>query len=123
MKLTENFSLDEFRSKDGSEFPDHVVSNIKRLANNLQKLRDHLGQRITINSGYRSPAHNRKIGGAINSTHMQGMAADIVVNGVDPIDVAASIEKLIELGEMEEGGLKAYQNFTHYDIRGIKTRW
>ena len=54
---------------------------------------------------------------------MQGMAADIVVNGVDPIDVAASIEKLIELGEMEEGGLKAYQNFTHYDIRGIKTRW
>jgi uncharacterized protein YcbK (DUF882 family) len=123
MKLTENFSLDEFRSKDGSEFPDHVVSNLNRLANNLQKLRDHLGQRITINSGYRSPAHNKKIGGSPNSTHMRGLASDIVVSGIDPPDVAASIEKLIESGEMEEGGLKAYQTFTHYDIRGTKTRW
>jgi uncharacterized protein YcbK (DUF882 family) len=123
MKLTENFSLNEFRSKDGSEFPDHVVSNIKRLSNNLQKLRNHLGQRITINSGYRSPAHNKNVGGAPNSTHMRGLAADIVVLGVDPIDVAATIERLIADGEMEEGGLKAYQTFTHYDIRGTKTRW
>jgi uncharacterized protein YcbK (DUF882 family) len=123
MKLTENFTLDEFASKDGAKFPDHVTANLIRLAKNLQKLRNHLGQGITINSGYRSPAHNKNIGGSPNSTHMRGLASDIVVNGVDPTDVAASIEKLIASGEMEEGGLKAYQTFTHYDIRGTKTRW
>lgn len=123
MKLTDNFSLEEFNSKDGAIMPPHVLSNVLKLAQNLQVLRNELGQRITINSGYRSPAHNRKIGGKPQSTHLTGMGADIVVNAVDPFDVAATIERLISEGKMEQGGLKPYPTFTHYDIRGTKARW
>jgi uncharacterized protein YcbK (DUF882 family) len=123
MTLTKNFSLQEFNSKDGSPMPKEVFENIILLANNLQVLRDELKASIKINSGYRSPAHNKKIGGAKNSTHTLGMAADIVVSGFTPKQVAETIDRLVKEGKMMTGGLKAYPTFTHYDIRGVKKRW
>ena len=123
MKLTENFSLDEFASKDGSPFPDNIIPNIQRLAENLQVIRDEIGRPITINSGYRSLLHNLSIGGKPNSKHLDGIAADFVIEGISPKFVANIIEKLIAEKRIREGGLKAYDNFTHYDIRGIKARW
>ena len=86
-------------------------------------MRDHLGKSISINSGYRSPNHNKKIGGAKASQHLLGTASDIVVDGVKPSEVAKAIVQLIGEGKMKEGGLKAYATFTHYDIRGFKARW
>jgi uncharacterized protein YcbK (DUF882 family) len=123
MTLTKNFSLQEFNSKDGSPMPKEVFENIILLANNLQVLRDELKASIKINSGYRSPAHNKKIGGAKNSTHTLGMAADIVVSGYSPKQVADTIERLVKEGKMMTGGLKAYPTFTHYDCAGRKRRW
>jgi uncharacterized protein YcbK (DUF882 family) len=123
MTLTKNFSLQEFNSKDGSPMPKEVFENIILLANNLQVLRDELKASIKINSGYRSPAHNKKIGGAKNSTHTLGMAADIVVSGFTPKQVAETIDRLVKEGKMMTGGIKAYPTFTHYDIRGVKKRW
>lgn len=123
MKLTANFDLSEFQSKDGASFPAGVIENIEELAANLQVLRDHLKQPISINSGYRSPAHNRKVGGATASQHVLGKAADIVVEGFTPKQVAVAIETLIGIGRMKQGGLSAYATFTHYDVRGEKARW
>lgn len=122
-KLTNNFSLEEFKCKDGSDIPNDVLPNIIQLAKNLQVLRDYLGKSITINSGYRSPKYNAKIGGVKNSQHVKGKASDIVVKGMTPKEVALVIEGLIEQGKMMQGGLGIYPNFTHYDIRGIKARW
>ena len=122
-KLTTNFSLEEFKCKDGSDIPNDVLPNIIELAKNLQVLRDYLGKSITINSGYRSPKYNAKIGGVKNSQHVKGKAADIVVKGMTPKEVALVIEGLIEKGKMKQGGLGIYPNFTHYDIRGVKARW
>ena len=122
-KLTANFSLEEFKCKDGSDIPNDVLPNIIELAKNLQVLRDYLGKSITINSGYRSPKYNAKIGGVKNSQHVKGKAADIVVKGMTPKEVALVIEGLIEKGKMKQGGLGIYPNFTHYDIRGTKARW
>lgn len=122
-KITANFSLEEFKCKDGSDIPNDVLPNIIELAKNLQVLRDYLGKSITINSGYRSPKYNAKIGGVKNSQHVKGKAADIVVKGMTPKEVALVIEGLIEKGKMKQGGLGIYPNFTHYDIRGIKARW
>lgn len=45
----------------------------------LEQLRVAYGKPITINSGYRCPEHNKAVGGAPNSFHMQGRAADIAV--------------------------------------------
>lgn len=123
MKLTTNFSLSEFNSKCGRPIPPHVRLNIQILANNLQVLRDELKASITINSGYRSPEHNKMIGGAAQSTHTQGLGADIVVQGHTPAQVAATIERLISEGKMRQGGLKAYSGWVHYDCRGVRARW
>jgi uncharacterized protein YcbK (DUF882 family) len=123
MKLTKNFSLAEFESKDGAKMPEEVFHNIQKLANQLQTLRNHLNRPITINSGYRSPEHNKAVGGTILSQHTRGKAADIVVSGLSTKRVAEAIEMLIKNGDMLQGGLGVYKNFIHYDIRGRKARW
>jgi uncharacterized protein YcbK (DUF882 family) len=123
MKLTDNFSLQEFQSKDGAPFPNEVVTNLITLAKQLQVLRDHLGKPITITSGYRSKEHNMKIGGALDSFHVRGMAADIQVAGMKPKEVAEVIELLIKEGKMMEGGIGIYRTWLHYDHRGKRIRW
>lgn len=121
--MTKDFDLEEFRSKDGADFPEWVLPNIRELARNLQVLRDNVQAPVTINSGYRSPAHNKAVGGASGSYHLKGMAADIAVKGLSPNRVADIIEDLIELGLMKNGGLGRYNTFCHYDIRGVPGRW
>ena len=122
-KITTNFSLEEFKCKDGSDIPNDVLPNIIELAKNLQVLRDAIGKSITINSGYRSQKYNAKIGGVKNSQHVKGKASDLRVSGMTPKEVALVIEGLIEQGKMKQGGIGIYPNFTHYDIRGVKARW
>jgi uncharacterized protein YcbK (DUF882 family) len=122
-KLTNNFTLQEFNSKCGRDIPNNVLPNIIQLAKNLQVLRDAVGKSISITSGYRSPQHNKKIGGAKDSQHVKGMAADIKVTGMTPKEVALIIEGLIESGKMKQGGIGIYTSWVHYDIRGTKARW
>ena len=123
MELTKNFDTHEFESKDGLSTPKNLMPNIQELADNLQVLRDYFGLPISINSGYRSPSHNRSIGGVKNSQHVQGKAADITVSGKSPKEVHQAIENLIAEGKMKQGGLGLYSTFVHYDIRGTKARW
>ena len=118
MKLTANFSKSEFESKDGSPMPLDVLQNIQVLAEQLQVIRDEIGKPISITSGWRSAAHNARIGGAKHSYHVRGMAADIQVTGMHPMDVKKLILKLMNEGKILKGGLKAYKRWTHYDTRG-----
>lgn len=115
-QLTKNFSAEEFKCKDGSGVPIELKANLIKLAVNLQVLRDYLGKSITITSGYRSPAHNKKIGGAKFSQHINATAADIKVSGMTPVQVAAAIEKLITENRMVQGGLGIYKSWIHYDV-------
>lgn len=123
IKLSENFSLSEFRCKDGSDVPPDLMDNVTVLCENLQVLRDHLGKPIRVISGYRSPKYNRRIGGARRSQHMVAKAADIKVSGMSPAEVKAEIVKLIKEGKMMKGGVGLYRTFTHYDVRGRNARW
>lgn len=123
MKLTEDFNKIEFESRDGSKMPIEVLHNIRKVSKNLQVLRDYIGRPIHINSGYRSPKHNKRIGGVPNSYHTKGMAADITVRGYTPKRLARTIIKLINQGKMEQGGIGLYNGFVHYDIRGYNARW
>jgi len=122
-QLTKNFHIDEFRSKDGAQTPEDVKYNLLELAQNLQILRDYLDEPIFINSGYRSPAHNKDVGGVKNSFHTKGMAADIRTKTYSPIALAEMIEHLIAQGKIKQGGLGVYNSFVHYDIQGKKARW
>jgi uncharacterized protein YcbK (DUF882 family) len=123
MQLTKNFNLIEFACKDGTPVPDHLLCNVQILATNLQVLRDELDEPIRLNSGYRTPEYNKKIGGAKNSQHLLGKAADITVKSKIPKQLAAVIEKLIAQGKMRQGGIGVYKGFVHYDVRGRKARW
>jgi uncharacterized protein YcbK (DUF882 family) len=123
MKLSTNFNLDEFASADGTAPSGEVLKNLTELAKNLEVLRKHIGQPIKVTSGFRSREHNKKIGGATNSFHVLGMAADIQVSKMTPEQVAKAIELLIAEGKMKEGGLGIYRTWVHYDVRGTKSRW
>ena len=121
--MTKNFSKEEFDCSDGSEMNIAIYHNMVKVANQLQILRNYIGKPITVNSAYRSQEYNASIGGAKNSQHIMGRAADIVVKGMSPLAVHTTIELLIEKGDMLQGGLGLYDSFVHYDIRGTKARW
>ena len=123
MQLTKDFHKSEFDSKDGSAMPDDVLQNVQKLANQLQVLRNYIGKPIYINSGYRSPSHNKRVGGSPNSQHLLGKAADIRVKGYTTEKLSKIIESLINNGDMLQGGIGIYNTFVHYDIRKVKARW
>lgn len=81
MQLTKNFSLAELTATstgiDNSPSKDVINSLLALAGNVLQPARERYGKAITVNSGYRSPAVNRRVGGAASSQHMTGQAADI----------------------------------------------
>ena len=85
--LSEHFVLGEFtRSKypEVYNIPSHeAIANLKRLCEWLEVLRNKIGHPIVINSGYRSPQLNRKVGGAPTSNHLTGCAADIRTSGFE----------------------------------------
>lgn len=85
IKLTKNFTLDEMcRSRAARKLQIENVPSSKEIARLkllcekvLQPLRDYMGTPVFINSGYRSPELNRRIGGVNSSQHVKGEAADI----------------------------------------------
>src|SRR5690606_27600015 len=121
--MTKDFDLEEFRSKDGADFPEWVLPNIRELARNLQVLRDNVQAPVMINSGYRSSAHNKAVGGASGSYHLKGMVADIAVKGICTGREVDINEDCIELGVMKNGRLGKYNTSCHYDIRHVRGRW
>lgn len=123
MQLTENFNLSEFNCKDGRVIPEEYMDNVKLLAANLQVLRDEIEEPIHINSCYRPPDYNKKVGGKPASQHLTASAADITCKNFTPKQLYSIIEKLIKHGKMKQGGLGLYPGFVHYDIRGKKARW
>ena len=123
--MTKNFKIQEFECKGGCDMPLEVYENIIKLASQLQFLRDYTGRPITINSAYRCPEHNAKVGGSKTSQHLLGKAADITIQSLKPAEVYRIIEDLIDMGHMLQGGLGLYEKkgFVHYDIRKTKARW
>lgn len=116
---TAHFKMREFRCKDGTDVPRDYWSNLQRAMDRLEVLRSELGNRpITIVSGYRTPAYNKRCGGAKNSQHMYATAADIRVSGLTPSQVYKVANEVYA-----DGGLGKYDTFTHVDVRGKRARW
>ena len=114
-KLSTNFRVREFACQDGSD----VIFVSPELISLLQKIRTHFGKAVTITSAYRTPPHNKSVGGTTYSQHQYGTAADIKVSGVSPKKVAAYAETLL----VNKGGIGTYDTFTHIDVRADRSRW
>ena len=114
IRLSSNFKVKEFACQDGSD-PIFIDSELVSV---LQKIRTHFGKAVTITSAYRTPNHNKNVGGTTYSQHLYGKAADIKVQGIAPKEVAKYVETLLD-----EGGIGIYNTFTHIDVRSTKSRW
>ena len=110
-----NFKVKEFACHDRSD----LIKIDSNLVISLQNMREDLDTPIHINSGYRTPEYNKKIGGATRSQHIYGKAADIVALGASPLDVAIYAEN--DGGAIN--GIGLYQTFTHVDTRKNKYYW
>jgi len=115
---TVHFNFSEFYSKDGSQFNGGKVGaatvkeNVRRLMYKLEALRKKAGNApMTINSGFRSIAHNSAVGGASNSQHLYGIAADVAVSGKTP----GQIRELAKTCGFS--GIITYDTFNHLDSR------
>ena len=113
IQISKNFSLREFQCKDGS----HQVRLHPTLLAKLQQLRDRLNRPVIITSGYRNPEHNHRVGGAPNSQHLLGTAADIRVNGLTPRQLLPHAEAI------GFTGIGLYRTFLHVDTRPTPARW
>jgi zinc D-Ala-D-Ala carboxypeptidase len=100
MNLTENFTLSEMTKSetalrhDMDNTPNEVqIASLKALAEQvLQPIRDHYAKGVKVNSGFRHPEVNAKVGGSRTSDHCRGMAADIEIPGVPNHELAEWIK-------------------------------
>lgn len=107
-QISSNFKVKEFKCNDGS---DKIIVDTKFVETKLQDIRNHFKAAITINSAYRTPSYNKKVGGATSSYHVKGRAFDIVVKGHTPAEVAKYARSIGVKGVIE------YNTFVHVDSR------
>lgn len=107
-QLTKNFSLHELTKSetalryDMDNTPGAVeIANLTDLAGKvLQPIRDHYGKGVKINSGFRHPEVNAKVGGSKTSDHCKGQAADIEIPGVPNAELAEWIKDNLEFRQL-----------------------
>jgi zinc D-Ala-D-Ala carboxypeptidase len=102
-----NFSPAEIACRGKGELKLHPEAMDK-----LQALRDRLNKPLIIRSAYRSPAHNRAVGGAKASKHMDGTAFDIAMTNHDPVAFEAAARAVGFLGF----GYYPRSGFMHVDL-------
>ena len=113
--LSEHFNRREFACKCQCGFDSISPDLIKRL----EQARAHFNAPIIVNCGCRCEKHNKAVGGAKASQHLQGTAADIVIKGFAPSAVADYFEKTWP----NVGGVGRYATLTHVDVRPGPARW
>jgi zinc D-Ala-D-Ala carboxypeptidase len=122
--LSEHFSLAEFtysqtasRAGISNQPPRSAVANLQRLAETMEKVRTFCGDNpVTITSGYRSAQVNALVGGATNSAHITGQAADFIIPGFGtPYDICLKLEHELH-GLGVDQLIWEYQDWVHLAI-------
>ena len=131
-QITPHFNIWEFRCRANNEIliNAEVIAHIQRL----EKFRTWYKRSMIINSGYRTPEHNKAIGGAKESYHMQGIATDVSL----PLGEFATFTKARKQEFLENvrrkwteicntdglgGGVGFYDVFFHLDSRKVISHW
>jgi uncharacterized protein YcbK (DUF882 family) len=152
-KMSPNFRIKEFLTKQKSGYPKYVVID-ERLIFLLEAIGAHLEPRgwdaddIFIMSGYRTPYYNKQLDDTTYSLHQWGRAADIfldkdkngrmddfnkdkVISRDDAVALADVLEGLAKTAELRSfiggigiyGSTSAHGPFVHVDTRPWKARW
>ncbi len=126
-----NFTVQELVR--GNEIPDQLIMNIIPTVKMLQVIRENLGVPILVNSCFRSPEYNKKVGGAKNSLHLVFNAIDFkpknytsaelqdLYDDIDadkfPLTIGWNGAKVKVTSKVM--GLGLYPSFIHLDTRGL----
>jgi uncharacterized protein YcbK (DUF882 family) len=114
-KLSEHFSLKEFRCRCDNEACIFTKVDME-LVDLLEDIRKHIAAPLKVTSGYRCEAHNAALEGAAqNSYHIQGMAADVLIPNHFHKPLAAHYH--------DKYGIGFYNNRMHWDVRKGCARW
>ena len=124
MNLSPSFTLEEMTASETAvrygidNTPDNeVLMNLRRLALFLEEVRTVVGMPLRINSAYRSPEANKKVGGKPTSQHCRGVAADIRVKGMTPDQV---VKAIINAGLAYDQVIREFDSWTHVSIPNTK---
>jgi uncharacterized protein YcbK (DUF882 family) len=118
---SKHFTRAELNCKCGCRAPLRIRLRLRRLARNLERMRRKLGHGMGITSGYRCPKHNAAVGGARDSQHMYGRAADLTVPSGRQAEYVLAASRV---AAFRNGGIGVYPNGgVHVDIRGYRARW
>jgi len=145
LKGKTTLTITDFNARDRTgkrtvKVPEHLHGNVKKLIAHVDVIVKTLAKRrkvplnqikVTLISGYRSPEHNARVGGAKKSQHLLGKAVDLrfaIVGDKTPrhellLEVREIIFDLIKTKKITKGGVGIYRSFIHYDIRGRNARW
>ena len=120
MNLSPNFTLEEMTASETAARygidntpPNEVLMNLRRLALFLEEVRKVVGMPLHINSAYRSPEANAKVGGKSTSQHCRGAAADIKVKGMTPDQV---VQAIIKAKLPYDQVIREFDSWTHVSI-------
>lgn len=113
--LAKNFRVREFACQDGSD----TIYISRSLVLVLQYIRERVKGAVTISSAYRTKTHNKAVGGAANSQHLYGTAADIIVPGYTAQNLANIAREVMPTW----GGVGLYNWGIHVDVRETKSDW
>lgn len=124
MKLTNNFTLEEFTDSGtatnlkiaNEPNPEQTVNLHKLCVRLLQPLRDAYGEAFHINSGFRCPRLNKAVGGVETSQHTKGQAADVRVGNPRRL-----LTELLKSGlDFDQAIL--YPTFLHLSYNAVNNR-
>ena len=119
-KLSPHFRRGEFACHCGCG----LAEPNPKLISLLELIRSKAGDKaVSIVSGHRCVKHNKAVGGAHNSQHLTGNAADIRVKGLSVQRLHSLITAIHNDGLAHVGGLGFYSDFIHVDVRDGIARW
>jgi uncharacterized protein YcbK (DUF882 family) len=119
-QISSHFNAAEFVCPD--KCTDFEIARV--LVERLETVRAFLeqlygsGHGIVVHSGYRCSAHNKAVGGAINSFHMKGLAADVSSPGIVMVDLHKLF--LVNWHTAGVGGLGFYDWGVHVDLGPVR---
>jgi hypothetical protein len=131
------FTWREVACSDGTSIPGNLRGNAVRVARSMNNLRIRVAKHygvpvanvyVQVNSWYRTPAYNRKIGGVSNSQHLTGKAMDVVFTVKTKRGLKRVPTKvLFRIGgncyRFAHGGRGLYPNFNHFDVGPGPRTW
>lgn len=125
-RIVRNFSIDEMSNSMTSDQVKLVITpEVIEFAQMMQHLRNYWGKPMKVNSWYRTKEFNTRIGGDVNSAHLDGIAADIALPSITDrnrnnlIEVWRSI--CINYGVI--GGVSIYSWGVHFDANKNPMRY